>query len=222
MKTAVVIGATGVTGLAITENLLNSEDYSAVKVFVRRPLDLDHPKLKIFVVDFSQLGSGDCNWTTEISGDDLFSAMGTTRKLAGSKQAQYQVDYTYQAAFIKEAANNGISRLFLVSSPNATQGSAFFYSRMKAELDSFASQRGFQELHIFRPSIIYGDRPDNRRGERVGAVLLKTMMPIIPSFKRYKPIAGKELGAAIVNRACMKSCPGHYTYELDEIFELLS
>jgi N-acetyl-gamma-glutamylphosphate reductase len=92
-KTAIVIGATGVTGKEITRYLLLSDHYEQVLVFSRKKLILQHEKLINHVVDFDHIEQ----WSALVKGDDLFSAMGTTRKQAGSQSKQYTVDFSYQA-----------------------------------------------------------------------------------------------------------------------------
>jgi uncharacterized protein YbjT (DUF2867 family) len=216
MRTAIVIGATGVTGKHITRSLLDSSSYSSVVVFSRRALSVQHAKLINHVVDFDALA----DWAHLVQGDDLFSALGTTVKQAGSQEAQYQVDYGYQAGVIEAAASNSVRRLFLVSSPQASTGSWFFYTRMKAELDVFAAQQGFETLVYFKPSIILGDRPDSRPGEKISGVLAQ-QIAWMPGLKKYRPISGEQLGRAMVNCATRKLDPGIYTYELDDIFALL-
>ncbi len=142
MKTALVIGATGLTGKFITRYLLAAEVYDKVITFTRQAVDEEHPKLTNHVVDFDAVDE----WAKLLKGDDLFSALGTTRKQAGSKRAQYKVDYTYQADVISAAAGNGVKRLFLISSPQATPRSPIFYNRMKGELDAFVATQGFDTL----------------------------------------------------------------------------
>lgn len=217
MKTAIVIGATGITGKHITKKLLASSHYAKVLAFTRRPVGYKHPKLVNHVVDFEAMGE----WAQLVRGDDLFAAMGTTLGQAGSKAAQYRVDYTYQAGVIEAAANNGVARLFLISSPQASTRSPLFYSRMKAELDKFAESLPFSTRVYFRPAIIMGDRPDNRPGEKIGAMFSQHLANWVPGMQKYRPIKGKTLAKAIVNCACGDLPEGTHNYELDAIFKLL-
>lgn len=217
MRTAIVIGATGVTGKHITRKLLAAKAYKKVLVFSRRALAYKHPKLVNHVVDFDAIDT----WADRVRGDDLFSALGTTLAQAGSKEAQYRVDYSYQAAVIEAAASNGVARLFLVSSPQASLKSPFFYSRMKAELDGFAESMPFSTRVFFRPAIIRGERPDNRPAEKISGLISEQLANWVPGMQKYKPIKGKTLAQAIVNCACGDLSEGTHNYELDEIFELV-
>jgi len=217
MKTAIVIGATGLTGQHITHYLLASDQYEKVIVFSRRGLAEKHPKLVNHVVDFDKVG----DWADLVVGDELFSALGTTLKQAGSKKAQYRVDYTYQADVIEAAARNGVERLFLISSPQASARSPIFYNRTKGQLDDFAATQGYSTLVYFKPSIIEGDRPDSRVGEKIGGIVAGAIARCVPGAKKFRPIKGSELGRAIVNCASAELPPGIHTWELGEIFQWL-
>ncbi len=214
MKTAIVIGATGVTGRPLTQYLLESDHYQQVIVLSRRPLGFNHPKLANHIVDFGQPQS----WQTLLQGDDLFSALGTTRQQAGSREAQYRVDVTYQANVIKAAAAQGIRRLFLVSSPGANAKSLFFYPRIKGELDELAQQQGFDSVVLFKPSLIIGERPDKRPGEKLAHTLLAPLTSKLKALAPYRPITGEQLGHAIGHCAERWSQTGVHTLSLSQIF----
>lgn len=109
MKTAIVIGATGLVGNHITKKLLGDNRYEKVKVFVRRSLNLNHPKLEEHIVDFDKIES----WKNHLTGDELYSALGTTIKKAGSKDFQYKIDFTYQYEAAKDASENGVKNIYL-------------------------------------------------------------------------------------------------------------
>ena len=123
---ALVLGATGATGQELVKLLLKNSDFSKVSVFVRRSISINHKKLIVHKVDFSRLN----NYKDLVNGDILFSALGTTRKDAGSKKEQYLVDYTYQYEFAKMASENRVSHYSLVSSVGANDKSYFFYPRI--------------------------------------------------------------------------------------------
>ena len=111
MKKAIVIGATGLIGKHLTKMLLDNPAYSTIKVFARKSSGINHPKLEEHIVNFDEIAK----WKSNITGDELFSAMGTTIKKAGSKEAQFKIDVTYQYECAKAAAENGVKSYFLVS-----------------------------------------------------------------------------------------------------------
>ncbi|MDP2365977.1 MAG: NAD-dependent epimerase/dehydratase family protein, partial [Ignavibacteria bacterium] len=104
MKTAIVIGATGLVGNFITRKLLDDNRYVKVKVFVRRSLHISNPKLEEHLINFDNIDV----WKEYITGDELYSALGTTIKKAGSKDAQYKIDFTYQYEVAKASAQNRV------------------------------------------------------------------------------------------------------------------
>jgi len=216
-KTALVIGATGVTGTPLVQYLTELDTYSKVTVFTRRPIEFQHHKITNHVVNFDNIGE----WQDLLSGDDLFSAMGTTLKLAGSKKAQYKVDYHYQANTALAASNNGVKRLFLVSAPNAKAKSAIFYNRMKGELEDYVATLNFNSVIYFRPSIIQGNRMDKRLGEQIGFSVLDKATTLLPFLATYRPISGGNLANAIANSSTLNFKPGLHDYELGEIFSLI-
>lgn len=128
---ALVIGATGAVGKDLVEQLLKDDSFERVDVFVRREMPLLSSKLVSHVVDFDHPEG----WTGLLTGDVLFSCLGTTIKAAGSQDAQWKVDYTYQYDTAKAARANGVQQYILVSSVGADAHSKIFYSRMKGQLD---------------------------------------------------------------------------------------
>tara|TARA_Y100001933_G_C18778715_1_gene471469 strand:+ start:32 stop:682 length:651 start_codon:yes stop_codon:yes gene_type:complete len=149
-KTALIIGATGATGSALVSQLIKDDAYAEIHVFVRNKPNLEHPKLKVHVVDFNNTDV----WKDKIKGDVLFSAMGTTLKTAGSKEAQYKIDYTYQHEVAKAAAQNGVAKLMLVSSVGSKSTSLFFYPKIKGQLEDAVAELSFKEVHVFQPPML--------------------------------------------------------------------
>lgn len=217
MKTAIIIGATGLIGKHLTKLLLEDSRYSKVKIFVRRTTGISNPKLEEHIVDFNLLPK----WKTKISGDDLFSSMGTTIKQAGSKENQFRVDFTYQFEFANAASENGVENYFLVSSAGASSASGNFYLRIKGELENEISKLPFKKITIFKPSLLVGEREKNRVGEKIGFIFISLFMKIIPALKKYRPIAGVNVAKAMIRSAKNESNERILKYELNEIFKLL-
>lgn len=216
MKTAIVIGATGLIGKHLTKLLLDNPAYSTVKVFVRRSLNIANPKFEENIVDFDEIEK----WKDKISGDELFSAMGTTIRKAKSTTTQYKVDVTYQYEFAKAASENGVESYFLISSAGANAKSKLFYLRIKGELDEQVQQLSFSKIRIFRPSLLLGERPEKRFGEKAAENILKVLVPIFPFLKNQRPVEGDKVAKAMITSANNEDNERIRIYELDEIFKL--
>lgn len=193
-KKALIIGATGLVGRELTKLLLADKEFGTVRAFLRTPTGLKDQKLEEITTDFTRLKEVE----EKISGDVLFSCMGTTLSKAGSKEKQYQIDYTFQYEFAKLAASNGVQDYMLISAPGASPDSMFFYSRMKGELDEAVSRLPFRRIIFIRPSVLRGDRPESRTGEKWGGKIIDGLASFIPPLRKYRSISGKEVAEAMV------------------------
>jgi len=216
MKIAIVIGATGLIGKHLTKLLLDDSSYSTVKVFVRKSLNISNPKLEEHIVNFDEIDK----WKNKIIGDELFSAMGTTIRKAGSKEAQFKIDVTYQYEFTKAGAENGVSSYFLVSSSGANAKSKLFYMRIKGELEEKVKLLPFNKIRIFRPSLLLGNRDDKRFGEKAAERLLKIVVPLFPFLKNQRPIEGEKVARAMIVSANEDDKERIKIFEPLEIFSL--
>lgn len=192
---ALVIGATGATGKDLVELLLQDDSFEQVDVFVRRALDIGHNKLNIHVIDFDQPEE----WTHLVTGDVLFSCLGTTIKAAGSKEKQWKVDYGYQYEFAKAARKNGVERYVLVSADFASTTARSFYSRMKGKLEEAVIELDFPYTTIFNPPILERKNSD-RAMENLGlkAIQLINKAGILRS---QQPLPTEILAQAMINSA---------------------
>jgi len=213
-KTAIVIGATGLVGSHVIKELLNDDFYSLVKVFTRRSLGYSNPKLKEYTCDFDQLDQ----IKNEITGDVLFSAMGTTLKQAGSKEQQYKVDYTYQYEFAKMAAQNGVKQYVLVSSMSANAHSKGFYLRIKGELEEAIQKLSFEKICILQPSGLMGKRPTKRKREELGIAVINSLVKFIPGLRKYRGIEGVIVAKAMINLSKQSITDKVMIISLDQIF----
>jgi uncharacterized protein YbjT (DUF2867 family) len=214
-KVAIIIGASGLVGRMLLEQLLNHSEFEQVKIFVRRKTDIVHSKLQEEIINFKDIDS----WKHLVQGDVFFSTMGTTIKKAKTKENQYRVDFTYQHEFAKVAAENGVSTYVLVSSIGADSKSSVFYTRMKGELDEAVSRLNFKRIVIFRPSFLDGNRPEVRVGERIGMAIGHFVTRFV--FRNYKPIPISVLAARMISYA-LDEKEGIRTIEGREIFRVNS
>lgn len=213
-KTAIIIGATGLVGKHLLQQVLDDDFYSKVKVFVRRTTNQTHEKLEEYIIDFDQLAQVQ----SAISGDVLFSCLGTTLKQAGGQKAQYKVDFTYQYEFASLAKKQGITSYFLVSSAGANSKSNFFYQRMKGQLEEAVLDLEFDRTVFIQPSVLQGEREQNRFGEHLAASVINRLGKVIPPLKRFRSIKGSEVAAAMSR--IYKSADGKNieVYKLDQLF----
>lgn len=212
MKTALIIGATGMVGTALLEQTLNSNEFEKVKIFVRKTTGIQHPKLIELIVDFDKPES----WKSELKGDVLFSCMGTTLSQAGSKANQYRVDYTFQYEAALNAANNSVPAYVLVSSAGANAKSSNFYLQMKGKLDEAVQDLPFKSVQILRPGQLYGNRKNKRIAEEIA---LKFMFGLnkLRILKSYKPIHANEVANAMINAVKLEKSS---IFTLHELFDL--
>jgi uncharacterized protein YbjT (DUF2867 family) len=214
MKTAIVVGATGLVGRQLTELLLKDTRFEKVKTLVRRTANISNEKLEEHIVDFDDQDT----WKKLVAGDVLYSALGTTLRSAGSKEAQYKIDYTFQFQVAKVAAANDVKEYVLVSAANSNPGSKIFYSRMKGELERDIKKLPFETIHIIRPGMLAGHRDEARTGEIVvGAIA--NVISYVPGLAKLKPIQGHDVARAMIN-ATFRRVTGIYTYTMDEVFDL--
>lgn len=192
---ALVLGATGAIGKDLVELLLKDPTVDRVDIFVRREVNIPSAKLVVHVVDFDHPGQ----WADKLSGDVLFSTLGTTIRAAGSQEAQWKVDYTYQYNAAKAARENGVPTYVLVSSVGANAKSNVFYTRMKGALDDAVQELGFPGCFILRPPSLIRKGSD-RFGEKAGIVALRAFNAI-GLMRAWKPMPTEAVAGAMLRLA---------------------
>ena len=192
MKTAIIIGATGLVGSTLVKQLLDNPNYSKVVLLLRKPLNISHSKLIQEVINFDELDA------SKIMGDDLFCAMGTTLAKAGSKENQYKIDCTYPYEIGKIAKVNGVKQFILVSSAGANFESSNFYLRTKGDLEKKIQSIGFQNFVSVRPSILLGDRQESRLGEKIGKAVFNLLSPLMfGSLRKYRSVEASDVAKSM-------------------------
>ncbi len=192
---ALVVGATGATGKDLIDLLIKDEDFYRIDIFVRRDPAISHPKLKIHIIDFDKPEF----WKHLVTGDVLFSALGTTLKAAGSKDAQWKVDFDYQFNFAKAAKENGLKNYVLVSAANASTDSGFFYAKMKGKLEEAVTALKFPKLSIFKPPLLA--RKNSERTMEVFALKAIKLFNKMGMLLSQKPLDTRILAQAMINAA---------------------
>jgi len=193
---ALVIGATGATGREIVQLLVNDNEVEKVTIFVRNDPFIEHKKLTTYAIDFN----GVQNHKDLIKGDVLFSALGTTKKVASGKKEQYLVDYTFQYEFAQIAAENGVENYSLVSAVGANSKSSFFYPKIKGELEEAIKKLKFKKIAIFQPPMLVRQPDLVREGEKSGIKLLNFLNKI-GILNSHKPLEVNKLAEKMVKIA---------------------
>lgn len=198
MKKAIVFGANGFIGSYLLEMLLNSPDYEQVTVVVRKQLQTKHPKLKVLIGDFQSLP----NLKGELVGDELFIALGALKKKTPDQSEYYQIEHDYPLLAAKLAKENGAQSLFIVTAIGANPKSSVFYVRTKGETERDLIALDFKHTHIFRPSMLLGNRKEDRPLERFLIKVWKVIDPLfVGGMNRYRGIDGKDVAVAMMRAA---------------------
>lgn len=196
-RTVLVAGATGLVGGELLQGLLADETVGAVYAAGRRAPPIKHPKLHALTMDF-----GDLFALPNV--DEVYLALGTTIKQAGSRDAFRRVDFDANLAVARSARAEGAKRLGLVSAMGANPHSHIFYNRVKGELEEAVSHLGYEGLVIARPSFLAGNREalgqPHRSGEKLALRLSDVLRPVIPANLRAIP-------ASRVANALLRSVP---------------
>ena len=211
-RTAVVFGATGMVGNILLEELINSNDYSAIKIFVRESTGISEPKVEEIITDFSN----PAGYSPKIKGDDLFICLGTTIKKAGSVENMEKIDRDLPIQIAGLARNNGLKNVAVVSSIGASKTSRNYYLRIKGEMETGILKLNFDNTAIVRPSMLLGERKEKRRGETVGKVVMKTFQPVlIGKLLKYRAIHPRDVARAMI--LIIQKKRGKNIFESDEL-----
>nr|MBP3724690.1 NAD(P)H-binding protein [Campylobacter sp.] len=192
-KKALIVGATGVVGREILNELLRDESYDEITIWVRKDSGISHPKLQTKIINFDEISQIEPKYF-----DEIFCALGTTMKQAGSKEAFLKVDVEYVEQTAIWGKKNGAKRFLLVSAPNADENSMFFYFRAKAMAEKAVIAQNYETTQIFAPPLIKGERKDKRTMEKI----MINFYELFPKswFDNY-PMSGKEIAKQIVKAA---------------------
>ncbi len=202
MRRAIVFGSSGFVGSYLLQALLDSPDYDRVTAIARKPLAISHAKLNVLIGNYDTLP----DLRSEIRGDDLFITLGTTRKNSPNQAEYYQVDHDYPVLAARMAKDNGVKSVFVVTAVGADLKSAFLYTRTKGEVERDILQLDFEHTHMFRPSMLMGDRIEKRPLEKTLIRIWRWLNPLlVGTADRYRGITGEALATAIVNSASNQS-----------------
>ena len=193
-KTALVVGATGAVGREIVRGLCENENYDKIIVWARRELNFSHEKLETQIINFDEIKN-----IRPCEADEIFCALGTTMKQAGSRGQFYKVDVSYPVNIAKWGIASGARRFALISSQGANERSRFFYLRAKGKAEKKIAALGFKSLQIARLPAIKSEREQVRMGE----LFTIWLFGLLPKFilTNYRPMSAKDTAAAVIAAA---------------------
>ncbi len=205
---ALIAGATGLVGGELLKRLASNPGYETVNLLLRRPLNMDHERVSEHIVDFEDLQIPD------LQADQVFCALGTTMKKAGSKEAFRKVDYHY-VMNLGRLAKKMEAHFFLVSSLGADPQSSNFYLNVKGQVEKDLEALKLKSLNIFRPSLMHDGRKERRPGEAAMNVAAKLIGPLLwGPLKKYRVVSGAQVAQAMVNVAAQVQ-EGTHVFESD-------
>ncbi|MBB1284724.1 NAD(P)H-binding protein [Flavisolibacter sp. BT320] len=213
--TATVIGATGLIGEHLVEQLQQNNAIETIRVLVRRPVQFRQSKVEVKLVNFADPES----FKLAIDGSDVvFCAVGTTqKKVKGDKDAYRKVDYEIPLQAARFCAETGCQKFLLVSSVGANSKSNNFYLKLKGEVEDDIKLLPVKMIAIFRPSMLLGARKESRPAEKIGQVIMPIFSFLLAgSWRKYKPIHASDVAAAMI-RASEQHDEGTYLYEYNRM-----
>tara|TARA_B100000401_G_C52599109_1_gene621064 strand:+ start:123 stop:782 length:660 start_codon:yes stop_codon:yes gene_type:complete len=198
MKTALIFGSSGLIGNELLELILKDNNYIKIKLFVRSDLTDVNSKIEIIKTDFNNIE----NHKDKIVGDDCFFCIGTTRKNTPDKNEYIKIEYNLPIEVAKIAKSNSINNFIYISSLGANPNAASLYLKNKGQTEQELIKLNFMNLSILRPSILLGNRKENRVGEKIGIFAMKTLSPLfLGNMRKYKPIKVEYVSKAMLQVA---------------------
>ena len=215
MKTAIVFGSTGLIGGHLVNQLIQDNYYTKIKIFVRSQTSINNEKVEVINIDFNNLG----NHKTEITGDDCFFCIGTTKQNSPDKNDYQKVELDIPKEIAQIAKANSVKSFIFISSIYANPNSSGNYVKFKGLVEEELKRLNFSKLGILRPSFLIGKRKENRAGEKIGILTFSILSPLLfGPFKKMRPISSENVAKAMIKIA--KENLQKITFESDEILKL--
>ena len=217
MKTAIVFGSTGLIGGHLVNQLIQDNYYTKIKILVRSQTSINNEKVEVINIDFNNLA----NHTTEITGDDCFFCIGTTKQNSPDKNEYQKVELDIPKKVAKIARTNSVNSFIFISSIYANPKSSGDFVKFKGLVEEELKKLNFSNLGILRPSFLMGDRKESRAGEKIGILIFRLLSPLLLGpLKKMRPINSEKVAKAMIkiaNENLEKTI-----FESDEIVELTS
>lgn len=213
---AIIIGASGLIGSEVLRQVCNSEQFNEVVVITRRSLNVYDKKIREIVVNFDAVDS----IAREITGDIIFSCLGTTRSKTPNTNEYRKIEYDYTLNIAKIALENQVKQFHYVSSLGANKSSGSSYLKLKGEVEEKLRELPFRAMHIYQPSYLTGHRAEQRLDDKFMVPLMRLLNPLLlGSLGKYKSIPAETVARAMINQS-LKNQKGTFTYPSNIIKQL--
>lgn len=195
-KTAIILGATGLTGGLLLETLLNDARYQQIILFSRTSCEKEHPKLTEHIIDMFELKQH----KDLFKADEVFCCIGTTKSKTSDKNLYKKIDYGIPVDAASLCKENDIPKYTVISALGANKNSRVFYNKVKGGMEAAVLEFNIPKTYIMQPSLIAGDREERRIGESIMSVVLSVSKPILSllGLKKYQPIDPKTLAECML------------------------
>ena len=197
MITITLFGATGLIGNEILKLLENDSGFEKINVVSRRPLELKSKKSNLYIIDFKNFNS----YLNVIDGSDVvLAAIGTTQSKVGFNKKKYrEIDFDIISNAVKACKEKNVKQFSFVSSAGADINNKSFYLKLKGEIEKEVQSQQLNSSTVYRPSLLLGDRKENRFGEKVAQIIIPLISFLFPN--NYKPIKACDVAKAMVNES---------------------
>ncbi len=195
-KTAIILGATGLTGGLLLQTLLKDERYGHVTLFSRNTCRIKHLKLTEYIVDLFQLQ----HYKEQFKANDVFCCIGTTKSKTSNKEIYTNIDYGIPVSAATLCKENNIETFVVISALGAKKKSKIFYSRTKGKMEAAVLDLKIRNTYILQPSLISGEREERRIGEQFMKFLMSLLKPLLHfgDLNRYQPIHPQTIANCMV------------------------
>ena len=194
-KTAIILGATGLTGGMLLQQLLEDDRYEKIKLFSRNSVEINNPKIEEHLIDLFKLEEHKDKFT----GDEVFCCVGTTKKKTPDHNTYTNIDRGIPVTAARLCKANNIDTFLVVSALGANPKSRVFYNRIKGKMEKEVLEQEIKNTYILQPSLITGERKESRSFEKVGKVMLNFINPFfLGTLRKYKSISAESIARAMV------------------------
>lgn len=197
-KTAIILGASGLTGNLLLHKLIEDNRYESIKLFSRSKIEVQSNKVTQFIGNLLDLEQ----FKPDFTAHEVYCCIGTTAKKTPDKTVYKQIDYGIPVAGARLSKENNINTFLVVSALGANTKSSVFYNKTKGEMERDVLEQDIKNAFVLRPSLIGGNREETRTLEKIGLAVFKVIQPLfVGKLKQYKITEPEDIAQAMINLA---------------------